>query len=111
MAVNRGNPITYKLASDAFSKDTLHKACRVLELKNNGSHTHGAYVINAKLDIVRNPEKAPGRNNAKSLDSINKLENKGGTESLFSYVTGGRENFKNSDNYTHLVSTLNDASS
>jgi len=111
VAVNRVNPETYKLASDAYSKDTLHRACRILELKNNWSHTHGAYVINDKLDIVRNPEKAPGRNNANSLDAITKMEQKGGTETLFSYVTGGRENFKKSANYTHLVSTLNDANS
>lgn len=111
IAVNRVNPVSYKLASNSMNYDALHRACRILELKNDWSHTHGAYVINEKLDIVRNPEKTPSRNNAKSFDAIHKMENKGGTETLFSYVTGGSENFKKSTNYTHLVSTLNNAKS
>jgi len=111
VAVNRVNPESYKMASSSMNFDALHRACRILELKNDWTHTHGAYVINDKLDIVRNPEKVSDRNNTKSLDAITKMEQKGGTETLFSYVTGGRENFKKSANYTHLVSTLNNANS
>lgn len=109
VAANRIHPQTYKAATLSLSKDTLHQACRILELKNNWTPTDGAYVINDKQDIVRKPKQGKGRSNSRSLDRINKVETKSGTESLFRYITGEKDQPGSQQTYLHVAAGLREA--
>ena len=111
VAVNRINPETYKAASQSFSKDTLHKACRILEMKNGWTHSNGAYIVNQNQQIVRNPNSHKERGNWKSKDAINKMESKDGTEPLYRYIMGDEKESGSRQNYLHITSGLRDAKS
>lgn len=111
VAANRVHPQSYKAATLSYSKDTLHQACRVLELKNGWTPTDGAYVINDKQQIVRKPKQGKGRTNSRSLDLINKVETKSGTESLFRYITGDKAQPGSQQTYLHVAAGLREAQS
>lgn len=110
VSVNRIHPETYKAASTSFSKDTLHKAARILELKHGWEPTPGAYVINDRQQIVRNNKQGKGRTNSRSLDAINKMETKDGTETLYRYITGDKNQSGSQQNYLHVAAGLREAS-
>ncbi|EJC5602031.1 TPA: relaxase/mobilization nuclease domain-containing protein [Klebsiella pneumoniae] len=111
VAVNRINPQTYKAASSSFTKDTLHQACRLLELKNGWSHSNGAYVVNDRQQIVRNPHSKKERGNWRSLDRINKMEHKEGVETLYRYIVGDEQVGGSRQNLIHVSAGLREAKS
>ncbi|WP_259678740.1 TraI/MobA(P) family conjugative relaxase [Enterobacter hormaechei] len=111
VAVNRVHPETYKAASSSFTKDTLHQACRVLEMKHGWSHTAGAYVVNDRQQIVRNPNSHKERGNWRSKDAIHKMENKDGTETLYRFIVGDKDQEGSRQNLLHISSGLREAKS
>ncbi|MBU9843897.1 relaxase/mobilization nuclease domain-containing protein [Rahnella ecdela] len=53
ITANRVHPVSYRAANLYKDVDTLHKACRHLELKHGFTPDNGAWVINENRDVVR----------------------------------------------------------
>lgn len=111
VAVNRINPQTYKAASSSFTKDTLHHASRLLEMKHGWTHSNGAYVVNERQQIVRNTQSKQERSHSRSLDRINKIENKEGVETLYRYIVGDDKKPGSRQNFIHVSTGLREAKS
>lgn len=83
IAVNRVHPVTGRVNVCGYSFDTLHQACRVLELKHGFKHDTGAYIVNKDNQIVRH--KAPKKEGEKP-DATVKMEHYTGRQSMIDYL-------------------------
>ncbi|MCB5310568.1 TraI/MobA(P) family conjugative relaxase [Yersinia massiliensis] len=83
IAANRINPKSYRAANLYNDVDTLHKACRHLEMKHDFTPDNGAWKVNGSHQVVRS------ENDFKSIPrKAKQLEYYADSESLFSYATG-----------------------
>ncbi|WP_285142706.1 TraI/MobA(P) family conjugative relaxase [Serratia ureilytica] len=83
IAVNRIHPESYRAANMYKDVDTLHKACRHLELKHGFTPDNGAWKVNDQQQVVRS------QNDFKSIPrKARQLEYYADSESLFSYAVG-----------------------
>lgn len=80
VAVNKVNPVSYRVAKLWNDFDTLHKTCRRLELKHQWMPTNGAWV--AQDGVVVRPERAYKNGPTRAAQ----LEYYADQESLFSYA-------------------------
>jgi hypothetical protein len=81
IAANRINPISYRATNMYNDVDTLHKACRHLELKHGFTPDNGAWKISEDQQVVRN------KNDFKPIPrKAKQLEYYADSESLFSYA-------------------------
>ncbi|HEY3591124.1 MAG TPA: TraI/MobA(P) family conjugative relaxase [Buttiauxella sp.] len=83
IAVNRINPVSYRATNLYKDVDTLHKACRHLELKHGFTPDNGAWEVNENKQVVRR------QNDFKTIPrKAKQLEYYADSESLFSYAVG-----------------------
>lgn len=83
IAANRVNPVSYRATNLYNDVDTLHKACRHLELKYGFTPDNGAWKVDEAKRVVRT------QNDFKSMPrKAKQLEYYADSESLFSYAVG-----------------------
>lgn len=81
VAVNRVNPVSFRMADKYYALDQLQQSCRKLELKYNWTPDNGSWVMNDLQQVVR-----AKRDYQPAPQGARQLEYHADRESLYTYA-------------------------